>query len=143
MKKVLIIYHSQTGNTQKLAQALSSGAKKAGAEVSLKKATEVKVEDILGCDVIAIGSPNYFSYMAGAVKDFFDRMYLVKDKITPKSYVIFVTHGGGGPIPVVQAIEHLCQSLNLKKLAEPLSCQGTPSEEDLKKAQSLGEKLIS
>ncbi len=75
MKKILIIYHSQTGNTEAMAKAIWEGAKQAGATVTLKKAADAGVNDILNCDAVVIGTPNYFSYMAGMVKDFFDRVW--------------------------------------------------------------------
>jgi len=48
------------------------------------------------CDAIAIGTSEYFSYMAGGVKDFFDRcFYPTQGKVTGKPCAIFVTHSGG------------------------------------------------
>ncbi|GAH21904.1 unnamed protein product, partial [marine sediment metagenome] len=76
MIKVLVIYHSQTGNTEKMAKAVAEGARRvSGTEVILKKAAEATLEDLIGSSGIAIGSPDYFSYMAGTIKDFFDRTF--------------------------------------------------------------------
>lgn len=76
MAKVLIIYHSQSGNTEEMAKAVAKGAKRISeTEVILKKDTEATLEDLINSSGIAIGSPDYFSYMAGAVKDFFDRTF--------------------------------------------------------------------
>jgi flavodoxin len=70
MKNILIVYHSQSGNTESMARAVAEGAKEAGANVTLKKAAEADTNDLMNCDLLAIGTPNYFSYMAGMVKDF-------------------------------------------------------------------------
>jgi len=76
MAKVLIVYHTLSGNTEKMAHAFAEGAKSVqGTEVLLKKALEATLEALLGCDAIAFGSADYFSYIAGALKDFFDRTY--------------------------------------------------------------------
>ncbi len=144
MAKILIIYHSQSGNTKKLAKAVAFGAKKKGAQVFLKRASEATTKDFFNCDAIAIGSPNYFSYMAGMVKDFFDRVYVSAiDKVENKPYVIFVTHGTGGGTPVIENIEHICRIFKLKKAAEPLTVYSEPRKADLKKAEALGEKFAS
>ena len=76
MCKILIVYHSQSGNTKRMAEKVAEGVQSIeGVAVSLKKASEATLEDLLACDGLAIGSPEYFGYMAGMVKDFFDRTY--------------------------------------------------------------------
>jgi multimeric flavodoxin WrbA len=77
MSKILVVYHSLSGNTEKMAKAFAEGANDVrGTEVVLKKALDAKLEDLLECDAIAFGSADYFSYIAGALKDFFDRTYI-------------------------------------------------------------------
>ena len=106
-----------------------------------KLAVEVEEKDFLWADVFAFGSPDYFSYMAGALKDVFDRVfYQVKDKVKGKLFGIFVTHGGGGR-PAVESIHKLASSLGLEEKVEPLLIQGKPGEEGLKKGREFGKKL--
>ena len=70
---ILIVYHSVSGNTEKMAQGVLEGAKAvAGMDVSLKKVGEVTAEDLLGCDALIVGSPVYYANMAGEIKAFFD-----------------------------------------------------------------------
>lgn len=141
MAKLLIVYHTQSGNTQALARAIEEGAKKTGAEVVCKLAAEVKEKDFLWADAFAFGSPDYFSYMAGALKDVFDRVfYQVKDGVRSRPFGIFVTHGGGGT-PAVESIRKIASSLGLKETVEPLLIQGKPDEEDLRKGEEFGKKL--
>ena len=76
MGKVLIVYHTQSGNTGAMAKAVAEGAKSVGGtQVVLKLALDTSLEDLLGCDAVAFGSAEYFGYMAGAMKDFFDRTF--------------------------------------------------------------------
>ena len=98
MSRVLIVYHSHTGNTEAMAKAIYDGAVSAGATVSLKKAADATAEDILDCDVVAFGTPNNFHYMAGAMKDFFDRVWLkIGDRAGNKLYTTFSTAGSCQP----------------------------------------------
>ena len=57
MAKVLVVYVSTTGNTEKMANAIADGAKGAGADVSLKTVSEASVSELGNYDVIAFGSP--------------------------------------------------------------------------------------
>lgn len=57
MAKVLVVYVSTTGNTEKMANAIADGAKDAGADVALKTVGESSVSELANYDVIAFGSP--------------------------------------------------------------------------------------
>ena len=57
MAKVLVVYVSTTGNTEKMANAIADGAKGAGADVALKTVGESSVSELANYDVIAFGSP--------------------------------------------------------------------------------------
>ena len=71
--KILVAYHSLSGNTEKMAQAVAEGAKGfPETQVMLKRVGHVTGEDLLGADAIVIGSPVYWSNMAGEVKTFID-----------------------------------------------------------------------
>lgn len=141
MKKVLIIYHSQTGNTGAMAKAVAEGASAAGATVILKKAVEADDKDLLDCDVVAFGTPNYFSYMAGMVKDFFDRAWpTVREKMADKPYVVFGSYGGGG-MPAIETVEKICDNMSMKRLSDSIGIQRQPTEENLAECKELGKKL--
>jgi len=141
MAKLLIIYHSQSGNTEAMAQAVYEGALSSGATVSLKKAAEATSNDLLDCDAVAFGTPNYFSYMAGAMKDFFDRsLHAVQGKVDNKPYTAVGSHGGGGN-QALDSIDKICHSLKLKKVFDGVSATGKPSSEVLEECKELGRKL--
>ena len=143
MAKVLVIYHSQGGNTEQMAKAATKGAKKvSGIEVILKKATEATLEDLIGSSGIAIGSPTYFSYMAGAIKDFFDRtFYPSQGKVTGKPCVLFVS-GGGGERSALNTLKRICESFKFKQIGE-MSAAGKPSSGVITECEKLGEQLAS
>src|SRR5512135_1098345 len=118
MAKVLIVYHSQSGNTEEMAKAVAEAAKAAGAAVTLKKAAEANANDLLTCDIVAIGTPSYFGYMAGMVKDFFDRVWAtVRDKVAAKPYVTFGSKGGGCA-QAIETVERMCDGMKMARAAE-------------------------
>ncbi len=140
MVKALVVYHTQTGNTEKLALAVKEGIESCAIDVILKKASEANLEDLLSSDGYCFGTPDYFNYMAGALKDFFDRTcYPSEGKITNRPYICFVSHGGGGK--AVVSLEKMAERFKLKQIAKPLLVEGKPKKEDLEKAKELGKKL--
>jgi NAD(P)H dehydrogenase (quinone) len=71
--KVLVTYHSLSGNTERMAEAVADGVKGVpGTEVLLKRVGKVTAEDLFSADAVVVGSPVYWSNMSGEVKTFFD-----------------------------------------------------------------------
>ncbi|MEW5722647.1 MAG: NAD(P)H-dependent oxidoreductase [Thermodesulfobacteriota bacterium] len=146
MIRILVVYHSQSGNTRQMAEAVAEGvAAVEGVEAVLKKAAEATVEDLLGCDGLAVGSPEYFGYMAGMIKDFFDRTYYParRDRrIFKKPYVVFVSAGNDGR-GAVHNIERIALGYPLKKVYDPLIARGPVTEEVLGRCRELGQTLAA
>jgi flavorubredoxin len=141
MAKVLIVYHTQSGNTEAMARAVYEGAVSAGATVVLKKAPEANAEDVLSADIVAIGTPNYFGYMAGMIKDFFDRVWgTIRDKVAAKPYVVFGSKGGGGA-QAMESVERICDGLKMTRAADSLMATRQPTPEVLGQCRELGKKL--
>ena len=71
--KVLVTYHSLSGNTERMAEAVVDGVKSvSGTEAILKRVGKVTAEDLFSADAVVVGSPVYWSNMSGEVKTFFD-----------------------------------------------------------------------
>ena len=141
MAQVLIVYHSQSGNTQAAAEAVAKGAREvSGIEVVDKEALHATTEDLLACDAIAVGTPDYFSYMAGGLKDFFDRTYYpTQGEVTDKPCGIFVTHGGGGK--AVESIQSICASFKFVIIGDPVLVKNRPDMEAIMALADLGQLL--
>jgi NAD(P)H dehydrogenase (quinone) len=83
--KVLVAYHSRGGHTAALAKAVEEGARKGGAVVTTKSVGDVTCNELRETDALAVGSPVYWSNMAGEVKTFFDK-WTTECKILPPSF---------------------------------------------------------
>lgn len=141
MAKVLIVYHSQSGNTKAAAEAVAKGAKQfSGTKVIIKEALNATKDDLLSCNAVAVGTPDYFSYMAGGLKDFFDRtFYPTQGSVTDKPCGIFVTHGGGGK--AVESVKNICNTFKFKIIGEPVLVKGHPDEKATQALTNLGKLL--
>lgn len=58
MKKVSIIYWSNGGNVETIANAIHEGANEGDVEVETKHVVDASLDDVLKCDAIAFGSPS-------------------------------------------------------------------------------------
>lgn len=90
--KILIIYFSQTGNTQKVADTLNKEFISQGFDSKTMSMFDVKTKDILNADVIGFGSPTFECHAPTPVKDFIKSL---PDFFQKKSFV-FATGGGAG-----------------------------------------------
>jgi len=72
MARVLIIYFSKTGNTEKMAHQVAEGVSREGIEPVLKKVETASVDELLSADGVIFGSPTYFGTMAAEIKSFLD-----------------------------------------------------------------------
>jgi NAD(P)H dehydrogenase (quinone) len=146
MRKVIVIYHSQQyGNTKMLAEALAKGAREAGAEVNLINTNErrVTLKEFLAADAVAIGTPDYFSYVAGTIKTLFDDIYLWDqsgESVKGKTAVLFCSHGSGGG-KVKQPFESLAHRF-FRQIGETVGSGRPISEEAKGKCHMLGKELV-
>ncbi len=89
--KILICYHSQSGNTEKVARAMAEAL--TSEEVSIKPAAEVDPATIGANEMVLLGSGVYGGSVGASIK------LLVKKATTlPKKVVLFTTHANFSPI---------------------------------------------
>lgn len=75
MKKVAIVYHSESGHTKLQAEAVAKGAASvSGLTVELLTASEAitKIDSLDNADAIVFGSPTYMGNMASGMKKFLE-----------------------------------------------------------------------
>jgi flavodoxin len=114
MMKILITYFTQTGNTEKVAQAIyqTIGAKKE--IVSFKEA-----KNLDGYDIIFCGFPVHAHSVPVPMQNF------IKSIPPGKKLAFFVTHGSlrGGELAVT-AIEHAISLASKLKMLGTFGCRG-------------------
>ncbi len=144
LKRLLIVYHTQSGNTGRLAQATLRGAQRVGeTDTVLKRAFDAGIEDLLACDGLLLGTPENFGYMSGALKDFFDRTYYpCEGKLTGLPFAIFVSAGNDGT-GAVREIGRIALGYGWKSVAEALIVRREVTTNDLSDAEALGEAIAT
>jgi multimeric flavodoxin WrbA len=129
-----------------MAQAVARGANSIpNVKAILTEAGETTLEDLLACDGVAFGSPEYFGYMAGALKDLFDRTYYDargRKEIFKKPYVIFISAGNDG-LGALRSIERICVGYQLKKVYDPFMATGEIDGAILNRCDELGKVIAA
>lgn len=142
---LLIVYASQGGRTARLAQAAADGARQAesGARVWLRPALAASVDDLLAADALLLATPENFGYMAGALKDFFDRTYYpAQGRCQGLPYAMLVCAGNDGR-GAIAAIERIAIGYGWRAVAPALRVLGEPDAQALADAADLGGGLAA
>jgi flavorubredoxin len=146
MAKALILFHSQEfGNTAPMAEAVAEGLREAGCEVDLFNTNDGRydIAQFPQYDCVAFGSPDYYSYMAGNLKQFMDDHYIADVRkgmqgLKDKPYVLFYSHGGGGK--VIDAMKRIFKRVGTQ-VGEPVASRGRPNAHVLDQCKALGKAL--
>ncbi len=149
MAKVLVLYYSRTGNTEKMAEAVKEGVENSEAEVDLKNIEKVEPAILTDYEGIIIGSPTYYGLSAAPVKEFLDKSIKFHGKLTNKIGSAFsscATVGGGVESTILSILEAmLVHGMVVKGYSDighygPISV-GEPDERALKECQDIGERV--
>ena len=140
-KQLLIIAHAPSANTQQLRDAVVKGATHPEIEniqVKVLAPLETQPEDILAANAIIIGTTENFGYMAGLVKDVFDRCYYpCLEHTEGLPFALYIRAGLDGT-GTRRAIESITQGLRWKLVQQPLICLGDFNPEFLQQCEELG-----
>lgn len=100
MTKVLIVYATDYGNTEKMAGAVAGGAMSVpGTQVEVKLAENVTEEDVVTSDAVIVGTPVHMGSPDWRVKKFIDTVcspLWMKDSLVGKVSAVFTTGSGYG-----------------------------------------------
>ena len=137
MAKVAVIYWSQTGNTEAMANAVAEGAQAKGADVALLTAADVT--SVADYDAVALGCP---AMGAEELEDteFEPMLNTIEPELAGKKVAIFGSYdwGDGEWLRTWQA---RCEEKGLNLVADGLKANNTPGEDDLAACKELGALL--
>jgi multimeric flavodoxin WrbA len=141
MKHLLIVYHSQSGNTRTMADAIYCGATSEdveGVETKLLMAQEAGLEELLWANALVLGTPENFGYMSGALKDFLDRTYYpAQGKVDGLPYTIFISAGNDGT-GALNAIQRIARGYPLREVQDAVVARGELTAQDIERCEELG-----
>ena len=140
-KKLLVVAHAPSPNTQRMVDAVLAGARHEDiehVEVTYIPPLQANADDVLSADATILGTTENLAYMSGALKDFFDRTYyevLEQKQGLPVAAYIRAGQDGTG---TKRALETILVGLKWRWVQEPLICRGEFSEDFIVQCEALG-----
>jgi NAD(P)H dehydrogenase (quinone) len=152
--QVLVMYHSRSGNTKKLAQEIARGVQKVeDVKCALKSTSEITEDDFLNSDAIIAGSPVYFGTMAAELKEVFDKFVGIRGEMEDKVGAAFATSAdpSGGKETTIISIIQAMLIYGMIVVGDPIdatghygvSCVGAPDRKTASNAAKLGKRVAS
>jgi len=139
MSKVAVVFWSGTGNTETMANEVSDGARKAGAEVQSFTSAEFDAAKMDEFDAVAFGCPAMGS--EELEEDEFAPMFeSVKSKLNGKKIALFGSYGWGDG-EWMRNWEQDCRDNGAVLAAESVTCNGEPDDEGSAACGALGAAL--
>lgn len=143
---LLIVYHTQSGTTSRMADAVIAGARSdavSGVEVRVKSALDADADDLLWADGFILGTPENFGYMSGAMKYFLDRVYYdCENKVNGKPFALFVRAGNDGS-GAISSMRRILTGLAVREVQQPVLIAGEFDESRLGECEELGLTLAA
>lgn len=157
MTRLLVVHHSPTRSVRSLTDAVLAGAHDDAiedVEVVVREALDATGDDVLAADGFLLGTPANFGYMSGALKHFFDTIFLeaggalsddgsaTSAEGGPRPFGLYV-HGRYDVTGAVRSVGSIVQALPWRQAAETLKVVGDVEEEHLASARELGGTLAA
>jgi flavodoxin I len=138
MAKILVLYYSQTRNTEKMAEAVAEGAKNGKVEVELSY--YVEAEDLGKFDAILVGVPTYHHDMPLDIKRLFEEAAGKGISLKGKTAAAFGSFGWSGEAPKL-VLEIIKNKFEMRVTEPPLLLKYTPDNKGLDACRALGKRV--
>ena len=139
MKKVLVLYYSRTGNTEKMANAVAEGAQSTG-DVEIELNFHMETESLSNYDAILVGAPTYHHDMPVDFKNLFEEAAVQSISLKGKIGAAFGSYGWSGEAPRL-ILEIMKYKFEMQVVEPPLLAKYIPDQSMLAACRDLGKKV--
>ena len=152
MVKILVVFDSRSGNTEKMAWAVADGVKQVqDIDVEVKKVDQTSLDDLMNADGIIMGSPTYYGQMSAKLKDLIDKSTEIHGKLEGKVGAAFTSSGGTATGAETTLLSILQAMLIHGMIIQGRSSNkhygaavvGAPKQDDLELCRELGKRTAS
>jgi len=138
VSKILVLYYSRTGNTEKMAKAVVEGAKSVG-NMEVELSYHVNAEDLSSFDAIFLGAPTYHHDTPIDMKKLFEEAAVKGVTLKGKVGAAFGSYGWSGEAPNL-LLEIMKNRFEMQVTEPPLLAKYIPDENVLAKCRDLGKR---
>ena len=144
VKSLLIVYHSQSGASARLARAAWQGAQtEPGIEVSLRRVWDAGISDLREADGLLLVAAENSGSVSGATKDFLDRSFypaIASGLVMPYALLVSAGNDGRG---AVRQVQRILSGVPFPAAAEPVILRGDTVPGHLDTSRELGEAFAA
>lgn len=139
MLKLLIVYYSQTGNTEKMAKAVEEGARSVvGINVDVKYFA--RPEELAEADAIIFGMPTYYHDIGIDMKNLLEGVSKEEIDLKGKVGAAFGSYGWSGEAPNI-LVEVMKNKFGMDVIEPALRIKYNPDREGLEECRKLGKAV--
>lgn len=140
MKKISIIYWSNGGNVEVLANTMADELEQAGVNVCIKHVSDADVSDVIEADAVAFGSPSMDNNRIEQqeMEPFINEFKLLP--INGKKAVLFGSYGWDDGQFIKNWVVRM-KDYGFNVLGD-LAVKESPTDDDIEEAKKLAKKLI-
>lgn len=139
LPRILVLYYSQTGNTDKMAKAVAEGAQNVQ-QVNVELSYYVDAEQLSQFDALAVGAPTYHHDMTLNMKRLFEEAGAKNVDLKGKLGAAFGSYGWSGEAPKL-ILEIMKNRFEMSVIEPPLLLKYTPDAAGLEKCRELGRRV--
>jgi flavorubredoxin len=139
MPKILILYYSRTGNTEKMAKAIAEGVKSAGS-VKVELNYYIDAEELDKFDVVLVGAPTYHHDMPIDTKKLFEEAAVKNISLKGKVGAAFGSYGWSGEAPKF-VLEIMKNKFEMQVMETPLLVKYEPDQNTLGMCRDFGKRV--
>jgi len=139
MSRILILYYSRTGNTEKMSSAVAEGARTVN-NVQVDIEYHVEPEDLARYDAILVGTSTYYHDMPMDMKSLFEEVAAKNVRLKGKVGAAFGSYGWSGEAPKM-VLEILKLKFGMNVTEPALMVLNTPNENSLNLCRALGKRV--
>lgn len=142
-RKVLVVYDTMWGSTEKMAKAILEGVASTGVPVKLFKLSASDHNDIMkelmNARAIILGSPTMNNGILPTMATMIEEMKVLKPR--NRVGVVFGSYGWGGG--AIKYIEDKFREAGVELIEDGLGFKWVPSEEELSQCVELGKRIAA
>jgi flavorubredoxin len=142
-RKVLVVYDTMWGSTEKMAKAILEGVASAGVPVKLFKLSASDHNDIMkelmNARAVVLGSPTMNNGILPTMATMIEEMKVLKPR--NRVGVVFGSYGWGGG--AIKFIEDKFREAGVELIEDGLGFKWVPSEEELSQCVELGKRIAA
>jgi len=139
MSRILVLYYSQTENTEKMANAVVEGARNV-ANTMVELEYHVDADDLNRFDAIIVGVATYHHDMPMDVKRLFEEAAQKSMNLKGKIGAAFGSYGWTGEAPKL-VLEIMKNKFEMNIIEPPLLAKYTPDQNSLNACRELGKRV--